>query len=143
MEKRQEKIIRIVRLLIGKPYKYGASPSEAPAIFDCSSFVQYVFAQLGVELPRSSIEQAGIGETVDPDDIAIGDLIFLRGVVGYYNQKYPQGIGHVMLYIGDNKVIQARSKENEAGEEEGVVEETSLDEAIGRSGPLVVIRRVL
>ncbi len=63
-KEQQKKLIQVARSLLGKPYRYGAKPEEAPNVFDCSSFTQYVFKQVGIELPRTSIEQA-----VDPKGV--------------------------------------------------------------------------
>jgi len=97
--------------LIGRPYKYGAKMEEAPRFFDCSGFIKYIFKQIGYELPRSTIEQAEYGKEVkDKKSLKPGDLIFLHGEKGHYNKKFPQGIGHVVMYLGDNKIIHAASK---------------------------------
>src|ERR1700694_3548481 len=44
---------------IGAPYRYGGSTPESG--FDCSGFVQYVYGQQGVDLPRTSGQMAGGG----------------------------------------------------------------------------------
>ncbi len=140
----RDKIITLAKTLIGKPYKYGAKPEEAPDFFDCSSFIQYIFKQAGIELPRSTIMQAEAGVPVDVKDIQAGDLFFLHGVRGFYNRNFPQGIGHVILYIGDGRTIHAASRrvqENPVVIEEGAVEENDLQTIIQKAGPLVVIKR--
>jgi len=114
----KEKLVAVAKSLIGKPYKYGAKPEEAPHFFDCSSFTQYVFKQVGIELPRNSLQQASdrSGEEIslkhDFSNLEIGDLMFMRGVIGRYNDDLFSGrifyIGHVGIYLGDQKVISAR-----------------------------------
>ena len=138
------KIVTLARSLIGKPYKYGAKPEEAPDFFDCSSFIQYLFKEVGIELPRSTIMQAEVGTPVDIKDIQPGDLLFLHGVRGFYNRNFPQGIGHVILYIGGGRTVHAASRrvqENPVVIEEGAVEENDLETVIQRAGPLVAIKR--
>jgi peptidoglycan endopeptidase LytE len=138
------KIVALAKSLIGKPYKYGAKPEEAPDFFDCSSFIQYIFKEAGIELPRSTILQAEKGEAVELQSIQPGDLLFLHGVRGFYNAKFPQGIGHVILYIGNGRTIHAASRrvqENPVVIEEGAVEENDLQTIIQKAGPLVVIKR--
>jgi cell wall-associated NlpC family hydrolase len=78
---------------LGKPYVYGA---EGPDAFDCSGLIQRVYRQAGVELPRTSSEQATAGHTIPMSAIEPGDLVI-----------YYQGHDHIGLYIGDGKIIHA------------------------------------
>ena len=59
--------------LLGTPYRSGGADPDG---FDCSGFVQYVFARAGVALPRSVREQWRAGEPVEPEDVRRGDLVF-------------------------------------------------------------------
>ena len=104
-----KELIGLAKNLVGKPYKYGASTSqEAPSVFDCSSFTRYLFRQVGKEIPRPSIEQIEVGKIIDKKDLKPGDLIFSKGSgKPHYNKKYPKGVGHVGLYIGNGKLIHA------------------------------------
>lgn len=97
---------------LGASYKYGAELKEAPNAFDCSSFTQYLYSLVGVELYRRSIDQAceGIIE-VGKNDLQPGDLIFIKGDWGRYNPRFPQGVGHVLIYVGNGKVIHAKGEE--------------------------------
>ena len=106
---RLERLLFYARKHIGKPYKYGARPWQAPRKFDCSSFVQYCYRQIGITLPRVSIVQATKGKKVGqwPATLRAGDVIFIRGTMGRYNRDFPEGIGHVALYAGNAKVIHA------------------------------------
>jgi len=145
----EEKLIHIVREQIGKPYKYGVKSGEAPDCFDCSSFTQYVFYKLGKDIPRSTIEQAEFaGEKIDSiDDIKPGDLIFVRGSRGHYSPAFPEGIGHVGIYIGDNKIIHAeaakRIQHNPGIIEIGQVKEENLSEYLERLSPVIAIKRII
>jgi len=114
----QEKLITLAKNLIGTPYKYGTTPEMAPHEFDCSSFIQYLYAQIGITLPRSTILQAAdpqgkevaCGESYT--NLETGDLLFMRGTQGYYNDNFFPNrelyIGHVALYLGNNETIHAR-----------------------------------
>lgn len=135
-EKREARLAHFARKHLGKPYKYGARSWQAPKVFDCSSFVQYCYRRVDIELPRVAIAQAKIGTTVPKDRTAlkIGDTIFLRGIQGRYNQQFSQGIGHVALYIGDGKVIHAE------GVQFRCVVEQPLEAILDRSD-IVVIKR--
>ncbi len=80
----------------GKPYRYGAT---GPDSFDCSGFVQYVYRQLGVELPRTSRDQHRAVQHVDRSGLRLGDLVFLR---------YDGQISHVGIYSGNGHFWVAR-----------------------------------
>ncbi|PIR44000.1 hypothetical protein COV23_02150 [Candidatus Wolfebacteria bacterium CG10_big_fil_rev_8_21_14_0_10_31_9] len=116
---RTEKIknlIETARSFIGMPYKYGSylesSNEIKPNGFDCSSFSQYVFKQIGIDLPRSSILQAAseLGQEIPIDKIEPGDLLFFESTKGHYwHSRFPQGrkiyIGHLAIYTGNGNVI--------------------------------------
>jgi len=80
---------------VGVPYRYGGA---SPSGFDCSGFVQYVFARNGVNLPRTSRQQAQVGESLTPDwrAVAAGDLVM-------FADNGP--ISHVAIYAGNNRII--------------------------------------
>lgn len=84
---------------VGRPYRYGGSTPEG---FDCSGLVQYVFAQSGITLPRTTREQHAAGADVDVDDIQPGDLLFYRFDSGK--------VDHVAIYLGDGEAIHAPAR---------------------------------
>lgn len=81
----------------GKPYRYGAT---GPDSFDCSGFVQYVYGQVGVAVPRTSGDQYAASAKVAKGDKQPGDLIAMRNSRGR--------ITHVGVYAGDNSWWVAR-----------------------------------
>lgn len=83
---------------IGRPYVYGGTSLETG--IDCSAFVQNVYRQIGIGLPRVSSDQANVGVDIDIKDIRPGDLLF------YYDSGLGR-IGHVTMYMGNNTVIHA------------------------------------
>lgn len=74
-------VLEIAALYVGVPYKSGGSTPDG---FDCSGFVQYVYAQLGISLPRSSSAYRNIGTVVSRADAQPGDIIYTPGHVGIY-----------------------------------------------------------
>lgn len=74
-------IVEIARQYIGTPYVYGGA---SPGGFDCSGFTQYVFAQVGITLPRTSSAQRYAGYVVSASEARPGDLIWAPGHVGIY-----------------------------------------------------------
>jgi cell wall-associated NlpC family hydrolase len=81
---------------VGKPYVFGAN---GPNAFDCSGFVQYVYAQVGVALPRTSGAQAALARPVAQADRQLGDLLVFR----------TRGrVTHVGIYAGEDTMWVAR-----------------------------------
>ncbi|ROR73393.1 C40 family peptidase [Bogoriella caseilytica] len=76
-----DQIVAIARQYNGTPYAFGGS---TPAGFDCSGFTQYVFAQVGISIPRSSGAQQGAGRVVSAAEARPGDLVWAPGHVGIY-----------------------------------------------------------
>jgi cell wall-associated NlpC family hydrolase len=87
---------------IGVPYVWGAeSPAEG---FDCSGLVQWSFAQIGVQLPRTTGEQVLLGVVVtDVSHLRPGDLLFTDSNRGGTIVAY----GHVAIYAGGGMQIAA------------------------------------
>lgn len=86
---------------LGTRYRFGGT-SRAGGI-DCSGFVQKVFREVEVSLPRTAREQFQVGSVVAPGDLQKGDLIFFSTYA-----SYPS---HVGIYLGNNKMIHASSRD--------------------------------
>lgn len=84
---------------LGKPYIYGGT---GPAGYDCSGLVMEAYLAAGIQLPRTSEQQALVGTPVSPNALEPGDLLFAAGSDGT-----PQAPGHVGMYLGDGYVIEA------------------------------------
>ena len=83
---------------IGVDYKYGGN-SYATG-FDCSGLVAHVFREgYGISLPRTSMEQSRMGQSVSPEKLKPGDLVFYNTI----NRPFS----HVGIYLGDGRFIHA------------------------------------
>lgn len=78
-DKKVKHLIYFAKKHLGKPYKFGARSYEAPKYFDCSSFVQYLYKRIGVDLPRTALEQIDCGRPIKINDLQPGDLVFKKG----------------------------------------------------------------
>jgi peptidoglycan DL-endopeptidase CwlO len=85
-------VVGIAMRYLGVPYVWGGS---TPRGFDCSGFVAYVFAQIGVSLPHSSYAMYGMGTPVSISQLQPGDLVFFTGA------------SHMGIYIGGGQFIHA------------------------------------
>ncbi len=83
-------IISIASRYVGVPYVYGGTTPDG---FDCSGFTSYVYAQVGISLPRTSSAQGSVGTKVPRSQAQPGDLIWTPG--------------HISIYAGDNMQIDA------------------------------------
>jgi cell wall-associated NlpC family hydrolase len=149
MDERQENLLKIAQSLIGTHYKYAAKPEEIPQYLDCSSFTQYIYKQVGIDIPRSTILQAAhagteIQSTTNNRQLTTnlmpGDLLFFRGSKGHYDDAlFPNRkiyIGHVAMYAGNNNVIHGSSLK-------GKVVEENLQSVSRRMGKIIIIKRFL
>lgn len=91
---RYASVVSIAMGYLGTPYVWGGA---SPAGFDCSGFVMYVYAQVGVSLPHYTVAQWDYPNAVavSRGDLEPGDLVFF------------DGLGHVGIYIGDGRFIHA------------------------------------
>lgn len=85
---------------LGTRYRFGGSSRNG---LDCSAFVQQVFNEMQVSLPRTAREQFELGEVVRQGDMKKGDLVFFS--------TYASFPSHVGIYLGDNRMIHASSRE--------------------------------
>ena len=95
------RVIGTAEEYIGVPYKWGGNTPESG--FDCSGYTRYVFARQGVQLPRTSREQARAGQNVTARRSALrqGDLMMFA--------EPHRAISHVAIYAGDGRIIHSSS----------------------------------
>lgn len=90
------KVVDLALTKLGVPYVWGA---KGPNAVDCSGLVQWSYKQVGVPLGPDTYTQVRQGIPVR--DLQPGDLVFPSAEMG------PRGPGHVQMYIGNGKVIEA------------------------------------
>jgi peptidoglycan DL-endopeptidase CwlO len=91
--------VRFALAAVGKPYVWGAT---GPNSYDCSGLMLRAFQAAGIFLPRVSREQFQAGGHVPVRQAQPGDLLFLAT-----DRSDPATIHHVMLYLGNNMIVEA------------------------------------
>jgi cell wall-associated NlpC family hydrolase len=92
------KILKTAAQYKGVPYVFGGT---TPRGFDCSGYVQFVFAKHGIRLTRTADTQAKEGKFVSKKNLKPGDLVFFT--------TYEPGASHVGIYAGNQKFWNATS----------------------------------
>ena len=92
---------------MGVPYSWGGGTLTGPGPgvdddagkigFDCSGFTRYMFAGVGVQIPKYSGDQFNTGRPIAPSQAKRGDLIFYG----------PGGSQHVAIYLGGGRMLEA------------------------------------
>lgn len=93
-------VLQYAKKFLGNPYVWGGTSLTNGC--DCSGFAQQIFANFGYTLPRTSRQQAKAGTRIPVQEAKPGDLLFYQRESGF--------IYHVMIYLGDGKVIHAGSE---------------------------------
>lgn len=88
---------------LGTPYVIGAKEGQTNS-FDCSSFLQYLFATQEVSLPRDAGLQSERGSEVSIDQLREGDLVFFT-TPKRKNKEGTEQIGHVAVYMGNGLIL--------------------------------------
>lgn len=94
---RGQEIATYAQQFVGYPYVYGGS---SPSGFDCSGFMQYVFAQFGYSINRTATAQLANGTYVEYNDMRPGDIIYFG---------YGSTASHVGMYIGNGQFVHAQN----------------------------------
>jgi cell wall-associated NlpC family hydrolase len=88
-------VVAAAKKYLGTPYVFGSTDPNRG--LDCSALVQRAYRDLGIELPRTSREQARAGTAVDSlANARPGDIL-----------AFDSPVDHVAIYLGDNKMIAA------------------------------------
>ncbi len=94
-----KKVVEYACKFIGNPYVWGGTSLTEGA--DCSGFVQSVYKNFNEELPRTTWDMEQVGEEVGYEEIIPGDLVLYDG--------------HVGIYVGEDKMVNAIDEENGIG----------------------------
>ena len=91
-------IVALSKRHLGAPYRWGGA---SPNGFDCSGFLNYVFEQTGIDLPRTTFAMFAAGTPVPNEQLQAGDVVFFQTV--------SPGPSHAGVYLGDGRFIHTSS----------------------------------
>ena len=97
---RGQRVVSLALKYRGAPYRWGGTE---PSGFDCSGFVRYVYAQVGVVLPHNAARQYEYGTPVPRERLEPGDLVFF------------DRLRHNGIYIGQGRFIHSRQTGKRVG----------------------------
>jgi cell wall-associated NlpC family hydrolase len=92
------KLVELAKSKLGRKYVWGAT---GPNTFDCSGLMLWCHKQLGISIPRTSLDQSKGGTLVNKSDLQLGDLVFFKTT--------SAEVGHVGVYAGNNQFVHASS----------------------------------
>ena len=116
-----EELVAYALQFVGNPYKWGGNSLTEGC--DCSGFVHLVYKHFGYKTVRYSMSFLYEGVAVSREDVRPGDIVV-------YAMK--NGIGHVAIYAGNGKIVEAQSKNT------GITDNRSID-----CREIVGIRRII
>ena len=119
-------IVALAYSLVGSPYVSGGA---GPGGFDCSGFVQYVYAQNGIHVSRSSYTQAYDGYAVPYSEAQPGDILSWGTSMG--------NITHSALYVGNGMMIHATNPR------QGVLLSNIAGWTSGSGTRVITVRRII
>jgi cell wall-associated NlpC family hydrolase len=93
-------VMKVMLPYEGNPYVWGGNnPSTG---FDCSGFIQWAFGKVGINLPRTALDQYNATQRIPASEAKAGDLVFFRGTYGS-----SDFVSHVGIYVGNGKMFNA------------------------------------
>lgn len=97
-----DNILNTAKKGLGTKYVWGGESCKG---WDCSGFVQTVYKENGINLPRTADEQFKVGKSIAKEDLQKGDLVF-------FNNGKRAGLDatHVGIYMGGGKILNAKNK---------------------------------
>ena len=96
----RDKVVSQTLAYLNAPYLWGGRRPDTG--IDCSAFVQLVYGEAGLGLPRVAREQFRVTKGLRPDDVLPGDLVF-------FSMAHPGSsrVDHVGVYMGRGFFVHA------------------------------------
>jgi hypothetical protein len=135
-------VIERARQFIGMPYCWGGMSPHQPAwpeklsSFDCSGLVYRVMSSCGISVPRNSRSQYRVAQPCIPQELQAGDLVFLAHAG---KKDICAAIFHVMIYTGENTLIEAWTEHHLPDYHAQPIREVSIEERLGK--PLAALKQ--
>jgi cell wall-associated NlpC family hydrolase len=108
----RENVLEYAKKFLGTPYCYACS--EPGKGFDCSGFVNFVFKNFNINLPRSSKDFKDLGSALKPEEFKVGDVLV------FYGFQDSKNIGHVGI-ISEANGMNSKFIHASSGKKQGVI----------------------
>ncbi len=108
----RENVLEYAKKFLGTPYCYACS--EPGKGFDCSGFVNFVFKNFNIKLPRSSKDFKDLGTALKPEEFKVGDVLV------FYGFQDSKNIGHVGI-ISEANGMNSKFIHASSGKKQGVI----------------------
>jgi len=108
----RENVLEYAKKFLGTPYCYACS--EPGKGFDCSGFVNFVFKNFNINLPRSSKDFKDLGTALKPEEFKVGDVLV------FYGFQDSKNIGHVGI-ISEANGMNSKFIHASSGKKQGVI----------------------
>lgn len=94
-------MVKLSQRFLGLPYRWGGNSGFG---FDCSGFLQTLYRQVGIEIPRDSGDQyiVPFAKHITEEELQPGDVVFFD-----LRKRNPPKVNHLGLFIGNGSFIQA------------------------------------
>jgi len=128
-------IVARARQFIGMPYCWGGMSPHQPmwpdklSSFDCSGLMYRVMSSCGITVPRNSRSQYRAAQPCTPHELQAGDLVFLAHPA---KKDVSSAVFHVLLYTGDNTLIEAWTEHHLPDYHAQPIREVSIEERLGK-----------
>jgi cell wall-associated NlpC family hydrolase len=111
-EKLRSSLLKTCMFFLNKPYCWGGRSTHQHdeqkknhfSSVDCSGLIQLIYQAHGITVPRNSTGLYFASKQINGNQLLPGDLLFIS------TNKNAHDIFHVMLYLGNNQLLEASGK---------------------------------
>lgn len=106
----RDELVAFSKTFLGTPYVYAKQDPKTG--FDCSGFINYVYKNYDIAVPRSSSGFKGFGKKIEIQNVKLGDVLVFTGykdtsVIGHLGIVCEaDGLNSKFIHASSGKVMQ-------------------------------------